>query len=429
MKRHLDELAVFGGTPVFERPLHVGQPAIPPKQDVLNRLETVLDSGWLTNNGPVVQQFEAEVCRIADVRHCVAVCNGTMALQLIAKACGLTGEVIVPSMTFIATAHALEWIGLTPVFADIRLDDHTIDVESVRRCITPRTSAILGVHLWGNPCDVTALQQLADEHDLELLFDASHAFGCRRNGQPVGGFGRGETFSFHATKVVHSVEGGAVVTNCDDTAERLRTMRNFGITGFTSIGSAGTNGKLNELSAAVGLASLGCLPDRIRRNREIQQAYRFGMFESPGIQMVDGTADSGGNGQYAVCTVDDAQLGLTRDQLLQVLRADDVAAVEVAEGILARSYFMPGCHESSPYAGSIVHRPVSLTATQRVLETVMQCPVGDSVTPVAVATICEFTRWIAEHAHGIRTLLESARPSFNHTDDPVGVTHVLSRAG
>ena len=314
----------------------------------------------------------------------------------------------------------LEWIGLTPVFADVRPHDHTLDVDSVRRCIGPRTSAIVGVHLWGNPCDVPALSELADEHGLTLLFDASHAFLCERHGRPVGGFGRAEVFSFHATKFVHSVEGGAIVTNCNETADRLRVMRNFGITGLTSVGSTGTNGKLSELSSAVGLASLEDVAHRIVRNRKTQRDYRSGLAYCPGIQLVDSTADRGGNGQYAVCTIDAQRFGMTRDQLLQVLRA---------EGVLARSYFVPGCHRSFPYIESQVHHRVELPVTQGILDTVMQCPVGSAVTPVVVKTICELLRWTAEHATGIRKRLESVHPVFSHPADPAIVPEARPKAG
>jgi len=239
-------------------------------------------------------------------------------------------------------------------------------------------------------------------------------------GRAVGGFGRAEVFSFHATKFGHSVEGGAVVTNCDVTADRLRVMRNFGITGLTSVDSAGTNGKLNELSSAVGLASLDGMSQRIDRNHRTRKDYRSGLIDCPGIRMVESTADQGGNGQYAVFTVNAEQFGLTRDHLLQVLRA---------EGVLVRSYFMPGCHASFPYRESGDHRRVALNVTENVLETVLQFPAGATVTPVVTKTICELLRWIGDHAIDIRARLESIRPAFSHPDDPAVVAAVLPKAG
>ncbi|MCP4510155.1 MAG: dTDP-4-dehydro-6-deoxyglucose aminotransferase, partial [Fuerstiella sp.] len=232
------------------------------------------------------QQFAQELKAATGSSHAVCVCNGTMALQLLAKASGLTGEVIVPSMTFIATAHALEWIGLKPVFADVDIDTHTLDPASVERCVTASTSAIFGVHLWGNPCDVEGLQRIAKRHNLKLLFDASHAFGCVHDSVPVGGLGDGETFSFHATKTVHSIEGGAVVTNSDDIAERCRLMHNFGITGMTRIESPGINAKMSELSAAVGLTSLKSFDAIMSHNQLRMNDYRSVLQDVPGIDLV-----------------------------------------------------------------------------------------------------------------------------------------------
>jgi dTDP-4-amino-4,6-dideoxyglucose len=154
MKTQIKHLALFGGGPLFTKPLVVGQPDMSAQSRMLDKIQQVLNSGTLTNDGPLVKQFEARICDMTDVAHCVAVCNGTMALQIMAKACGLHGEVILPALTYIATPDALEWIGLKPIFTDVSSRTHTLDIDSVRRCITPQTSAIVGVHLWGNPCNV-----------------------------------------------------------------------------------------------------------------------------------------------------------------------------------------------------------------------------------------------------------------------------------
>ncbi len=222
------DLAVFGGEPSFAAPLHVGRPNITDQARFSELVEGLLERRWLTNDGPLVRELEERVAAHVGVRHCVATCNGTVALEIAIRALGLTGEVIVPSYTFIATAHALHWQGLTPVFADIDPRTHTLDPEAVQRAITPRTSGILGVHLWGRAAPVDDLQAIADEHGLPLLFDAAHAFSSTHRQRKIGRFGRAEVFSFHATKFFHSLEGGAIVTDDDDLAETMRLMRNFG---------------------------------------------------------------------------------------------------------------------------------------------------------------------------------------------------------
>ena len=370
MKQQVSQLAIFGGPPLFESPLHVGQPNLPDVDELTDRIRGVLNSGYLTNNGPQVDQFEAAIARRCGVAHCIAVCNGTMALQIMARASGLSGEVIVPSLTFVATPHALEWIGLTPVFADIDPATHTLDPSSVEASITPKTSAILAVHLWGNPCRVQQLQSIASRHNLKLLFDASHAFGGRHKGQPVGGFGDAEVFSFHATKFVHALEGGAIVTNDDEIAERCRRYRNFGITGLTSIESAGINGKLSEVAAAAGIVSLENIDPVLKQNHINRSTWIDYCAGISGLQFLPSTADTNGNAQYVVGTIDRNNMHLTRDQLLQVLRA---------EGILARSYFVPGCHNAEPYRQSRVHRPVPLPVTERILDQIIQFPTGLAV--------------------------------------------------
>ena len=248
------DLAINGARPATSDPLHVGRPNIGDRVDFLHRLEGILDRQWLTNNGPLVQELEARIAAHLGVRHCIAMCNGTIALEIAIRALGLTGEVIVPSWTFIATAHALHWQEITPVFADIDPTTHNLDPAAVRRMITPRTSGIIGVHLWGRPAPIRELQAIADERGLKLLFDAAHAFGCSYEGQMIGRFGTCEVLSFHATKCFNCFEGGAIVTNDDALMEKVRLMRNFGFAGYDNVIHPGTNGKLTEVCAAMGLS-------------------------------------------------------------------------------------------------------------------------------------------------------------------------------
>ena len=262
------DLAINGAPPAFKDPIHVGRPNIGDKQQFLARIGDMLDRAWLTNNGPLVQEFEQRVATYLGVRNCVATCNGTIALEIAIRALGLSGEVIVPSFTFIATAHALYWQGITPVFADIDPATHNLDPASVRAQITPRTTGIIGVHLWGRPAPVEALQQIADEHGLKLLFDAAHAFGCSHRGTMIGNFGGAEVLSFHATKFFNTLEGGAIVTNDDELAQSARLMRNFGFAGYDNVIYPGTNGKNSHFSPRTGKKQSRYYPGRSAALRE-----------------------------------------------------------------------------------------------------------------------------------------------------------------
>src|SRR4051812_19850552 len=218
----LEDFAIFGAPPAFAEPLHVGRPNLGDRGRLLERIGRVLDSRCLTNQGPYADELERRLAELLGVDHCVVTSNATSALELVARAMGMTGEVLMPSFTFIATAHALSWVGATPVFCDIDPHTHTLDPAAAEAALTPQTQGIVGVHLWGRPCDIEALTELAGARGLSLIFDASHALGCSYRGRPVGGFGTAEVFSFHATKIVNAFEGGAVATNDADLAERLR---------------------------------------------------------------------------------------------------------------------------------------------------------------------------------------------------------------
>jgi hypothetical protein len=234
VKSQIDDLAIFGGQPLFKEKQHVGRPNLgdpagicyAARTQLLDRINDMLDRDWLTNRGPFVQEFERRIADYLGVKHCISVCNGTIALELAIRALGLTGEVIVPSFTFIATAHALQWQEITPVFCDIDPITHTIDPNKIESMITPRTSGIIGVHVWGQPCNVEKLTAIAQKHNLKLMFDAAHAMGCSYQGQMIGNFGSAEVLSFHATKFLNSFEGGAIVTNDDLLAKKIILMEN-----------------------------------------------------------------------------------------------------------------------------------------------------------------------------------------------------------
>jgi dTDP-4-amino-4,6-dideoxygalactose transaminase len=281
-KTSVESLAILGVSPAFDEKLHVGRPNIGDRQRLLSRFNDMLDRRWLTNSGPFEQEFERRIEALLGVRHCIAMCNATIALEITIRALGLAGEVIIPSFTFIATAHALQWQQITPVFADIDPLTHNLDPQCVEQMITPRTSGILGVHVWGRPCPVRELTEIAQRHNLKLMFDAAHAFAHSLDGRMVGNFGQAEVFSFHATKFLNTFEGGAVVTNDDELAEKIRLMKNFGFAGYDNVIYIGTNGKMNEISAAMGLTNLESLDELIETNRCNYRQYQQGLMRPAG---------------------------------------------------------------------------------------------------------------------------------------------------
>lgn len=364
--RSQQDLAVNGAPPAFSEPLHVGRPNTGDREGFLRRVETILDKQWLTNNGPMVQEFEQRIAAHLGVKHCIAMCNGTIALEIAIRALGLEGEVIVPSWTFVATAHALYWQGITPVFADIDPVTHNLDPAAVRRMITPRTSGIIGVHLWGRAAPVDELQAIADEHGLKLMFDAAHAFGSTYRGQSIGSFGACEVFSFHATKAFNTMEGGAVTTNDDELAEAMRLMRNFGFKGYDNVIHPGTNGKMIEVCAAMGLTNLEGFDIVLGANRRNHHEYRRALARIPGITLIDYDAAELNSHHYVVLEI---------SETFPVGRDDIIAALH-AENILARKYFWPGCHGMQPYRDLFPHAGLLLPNTEAVGSRIVVLPNG-----------------------------------------------------
>ena len=384
MKNVLEDLAAFGGTAAFSTPHSVGRPNIGNREALFQRLNAALDRAWLSNGGPLAEEFERRIAEIAGTRFCVATCNATAGLQLALRAAGVTGEVIVPSMTFAATAHAVSWIGLTPVFCDVDPVTGAIDPTHAASLIGPETSAILAVHVWGRAAPVRELEDLAQRHGLALFFDAAHAFGCTAGGRPVGGGGDGEVFSFHSTKFVNSFEGGALVTDNPELATRARRMRNFGIAEADQVEYVGLNAKLNEAAAAMGLTSLDSMDRFVAQNRANYLAYRDGLAGLPGIAVLGFDERERNNYQYVIVTVDERAAGLDRDALLGIL---------AAENVYGRAYFSPGCHQMRPYDSGD-----RLPHTERLASRVLALPTGIAVLPQDAALIAGVIRLAVRHA-------------------------------
>jgi dTDP-4-amino-4,6-dideoxygalactose transaminase len=309
-------------------------------------------------------------------------CNGTIALEIAVRALGLEGEVIVPSWTFVATAHSLYWQGITPVFADIDPDTHNLDPDAVRRMITPRTTGVIGVHLWGRAAPVDQLQAIADEHGLKLMFDAAHAFGSSYRGRTIGCFGSCEVLSFHATKAFNTMEGGAVVTNDGELAEKMRLMRNFGFKGYDNVIHPGTNGKMIEACAAMGLANLDALDEIFAINRRNHALYVAALADTPGISVLAYDPAERNSHHYVIAEIGE-QCTASRDEIVAALHA---------ENVLARKYFWPGAHRMQPYRELFPHSGLALPHTCAVADAVVVLPNGPNASNDSIQTICDIIR-------------------------------------
>jgi dTDP-4-amino-4,6-dideoxygalactose transaminase len=390
------DLAIFTGNPRFAETLHVGRPNIGNRAALMERLNRMLDDRWLTNNGPLVQELESRIASHLGVDHCVAACNATIGLEIVIRALGMTGEVIVPSFTFVATVHALQLQGLTPVFCDVDPATHCMDPHHAQSLITGRTTGILGVHVWGRPCAIDELTAIAKEHNLTLAFDAAHAFACSHGGRMIGSFGDAEVFSFHATKFLNSFEGGAITTNDAGLAAKLRLMRNFGFAGLDLVTSIGTNGKMSEASAAMGLTSFESIDEFIGHNKTIHDLYHTELAGIEGITVASLDGQARQNYQYVVIEIDADEAGLSRDEIAEVLRAENVAA---------RRYFHPGVHRMEPYATLFPNAGASLPQTERLTDRVLVVPNGTSVSESDVTHICEVIRSAVGAATEVRAQL------------------------
>jgi len=397
MKSRVEDLAIFGGEPAFKETLHVGRPNIGDRHRLIERINRMLDERWLTNNGPYVQEFERRVAEMLRVKHCIATCNATVAMEIAARALDLKGEVILPSMTFVATAHALQWQQITPVFCDVDPATHALDPRRVETMITPRTTAILGVHIWGRPCNIDALTEIATRRNLRVLFDAAHAFGCSHKGEMIGNFGDAEIFSFHATKVLNTFEGGAVTTNNDELAEKIQLMRNFGFAGYDDVIYIGTNGKMSEVAAAMGLTSLESLVGIVATNKRNYDHYRVSLDGIDGVNFLQYDENQRNNYQYVVITLDDELTGISRDQMIRILWA---------ENIMARRYFYPGCHRMEPYRSYYPHAGLVLPETNVLTDCVLQLPTGTNIGVEQIELICKIFKIAMLHSVEIRCLLD-----------------------
>src|SRR6266511_2069377 len=386
-----DNIALFGGPPFFEQPLNIVRPSFPAVEDFLPAFRAALAAGQVTNNGPWVLEFERKLSEYLGVPTLVF-CNGQLAMMTMLRAAGIeTGEAIVPSFTFPATPHAIRWSGGEPVFADIANDGSMcLDPEDVERKVTPQTVAILGVDSYGIACDYAALTAIARRNGLKLLFDSAPSFGTRIDGRPIGGFGDGQIFSFHATKALPTMEGGCLCSHDQELLERARAIRNFGQGVDGDCDEPGLNGKLTEICALIGLEELKVFEQGAINRRRAVQRMRSGLEQVPGLTLAQAGANQEPIWLYLPVVIDKKKFGMNRDEL---------AAAFAKENLFVRKYYSPPCHHMSAYRGA---RNLSLPRTEATAYNVLALPVYNDMTDRECDGIVQVVREVHHAAAQIR---------------------------
>lgn len=363
-------------------PIYVTQPDLPPLAEFLPYLEQIWQNKVLTNGGPFHRRFEDELAAYLGVRHVSLFTNATIALVTALQALRIGGEVITTPYSFVATAHSLLWNGIKPVFVDV--DPHTLNLDpaQVEAAITPETTAILPVHCYGTPCDVDALQRIADDYDLKVIYDAAHAFGIQRQGRSVLSHGDLSVLSFHATKVFNTFEGGAIISPDARTKQRIDHLKNFGFVNETTVVATGINGKMSEFNAALGLLQLQHVGRAIERRGRIEAMYRERLAGLPGLRLMDRPADASANHSYFPILVG-RQFPLSRDALYQRLKD---------QGVHARRYFYPLISDFPMYRGLASADPARLPVARAAAEQVLCLPIYPALADEDVDRIAGIVR-------------------------------------
>lgn len=389
LKLKVDDLAIFSDKPIFQNTIPVGQLNMPKWELFETKFRDIFERQYYTNQGPLVDEFEEKLQNYLGVKHAICMVNATIALIISAKAMGLTGKVICPAFTFIATAQSLSWANLEPVFCDIDPSTHQMSTEFVSNMIDDEVSAILGVHLWGNPCSPGELENIAEKNNIQIYFDAAHAFGCSFSNKKVGNFGKLEVFSFHATKILNATEGGCVCTNDDYIASKLRNIRSsYGAREAVDIPFTG-NGRMSEAQAAMGLLSLDEIETNIKRNGSHFDIYKQELSSVNGISVISPSVNDVNNYQYMVIVISKNDFGLSRDDLHKILQAENISC---------RKYFSPGIHRSIPYCRDLPGYIDILPNTDEISNSVMQLPLGQQLTNSCIYKICEIIKFSHENA-------------------------------
>lgn len=349
----------------------VTSPMLPSLEEFMPYLQDIWDRKWLTNNGHYHKELEKALCEYLKVPYISLFTNGTLPLMCALQALRITGEVITTPYSFVATTHSLWWNGIKPVFVDIDPVTGNIDPDKIEAAITPRTTAIMPVHVYGNPCDTQRIQEIADKYGLKVIYDAAHAFGVEVSGESVLNAGDMSTLSFHATKVYNTIEGGALICHDEQTKKRIDYLKNFGFAGETTVIAPGINGKMDEVRAAYGLLNLKQVDAAIEARHQVAVRYRESLRDVKGIRVMEDIPGVRHNYAYFPIFIDAEEYGMTRDELYFKMKEQDV---------LGRRYFYPLISEFSTYRGLESARPGNLPVAHHFADCVICLPMYAGLT-------------------------------------------------
>lgn len=356
----------------------VTQPCLPPLDEFLPYLQQIWENKWLTNNGPLHQQLEQELAEYLGVKYISLFSNGTLALISALQALNIHGEVITTPFSFVATTHSLWWNKITPVFVDIEPEYLNLDPAKIEAAITPRTTAIMPVHVYGNPCQMNEIQRIADKHGLKVIYDAAHAFGVRDKENSILNYGDLSVLSFHATKVFSTIEGGAIICHTEEMKHHIDNLKNFGFRGELIVEEPGINAKLNEVQAAYGLLQLKYIDGFIKKRKEITELYRELLKNILGIRMLNDMPDVKHCYSYFPIIIDEELYGKSRDELYEKLKENN---------IFTRRYFYPLISDFEPYRDLSSAQPENLVIAQKTAKQVLCLPIYVELTFLDVENI------------------------------------------
>ncbi|RJP71147.1 MAG: DegT/DnrJ/EryC1/StrS family aminotransferase [Candidatus Abyssobacteria bacterium SURF_17] len=366
---------------------------MPSFEEYCGRLKGIWERRWLTNEGELHRELERRLAEYLGVEHLSLFCNGTIALMVALQALRINGgEVITTPFTFPATPHVLYWNGIRPVFCDIDEKTFNLDPSRIEQHISADTKAILAVHVYGTPCDVEAIEEIAHRHGLHVIYDAAHAFGVRHKGESILQYGDLSMLSFHATKLFTTGEGGALVCQSEAQRKRINNLKNFGIADEETVIGPGINGKMNELQAAFGLLALETIEQEIENRRRLAGIYREGLRDIAGISFLEDIRDIRSNYAYFPIIIDEEQFGLSRDELHNVLKQFN---------IFTRKYFYPLCSHFPCYSALPSSAPSNLPVAERIARQILCLPIYGTLDEEVVQDICTVVRKLSESAHNL----------------------------
>ena len=367
----------------MNKPITVTQPCLPPLEEFMPYLQQIWDNKWLTNNGPLHNQLEKELAEYLGVKFISLFSNGTLALISALQALNITGEVITTPFSFVATTHSLWWNKITPVFVDIEPEYLNLDPAKIEAAITSKTTAIMPVHVYGNPCQMDEIRSIAEKHDLKVIYDAAHAFGVKQKDESILNFGDLSVLSFHATKVFSTIEGGAIICHSQEMKHHIDNLKNFGFRDETIVEEPGINAKLNEVQAAYGLLQLKYIDGFISKRKEITQLYQLLLKDILGIRFLSDIENVTHCYSYFPILVDECKYEISRDALYNKLKQNN---------IFARRYFYPLISNFEPYHKLSSSLPENLPTATKAAVQVLCLPIFVDLSEMDIRSICSIIK-------------------------------------